>query len=653
MIPYLIDKDFDLQRLVDADGKLICDSNGLDIYVQNPYPSVPTDHGVGVLYDTTYCKATHELNGEDEIELRYPVDGALFDKLELRAVIVARVDRVRGNQPYRIYRITKPLNGIVTVYARHLAYDLAGIVVEPFTASTITAALAGLKSHAMTNNPFTFTTTRGTAANFKVTVPSAVWSLMGGQQGSLLDVYGGEYSFDGYTVSLENRVGSDNGASVRYGVNMTDLEQDANCADCYTGVVAFWQGEDGVVYSPVVSAAGTYGYVKILSVDMSDKWEEMPTVAQLSAAASTYITENNIGVPKVSWTVGFVPLDMTEEYKDIAMLERADLGDTVSVKFERLGVDATARVNAIEWNVLLDRYISVELGSVKNNIADTIVAQAREIASVPTRAEVKSLAEQISETLTNAILGANGGSVRFLDTNGDGEPDTLYIADNPDPAQAVNVWRFNYQGWGASTNGYNGPFTLGATVGGGLLANFVTAANLVAGTIQSADGQTFVLDLDNGTLTMNGYASKTELATSGGTTINGGNIITGQLSADRIHGGTLTVGGLDDIDGKITWKNSSGETIGSINRENINLIGTYVASKVYGMLSDAAYQISCGNPPYYHGMVYLGLNSFTDVSTAYGRLDLGNESGTNITLNGNTGRIDCKSLYINGQQITP
>ena len=243
--------------------------------------------------------------------------------------------------------------------------------------------------------------------------------------------------------------------------------------------------------------------------------------------------------------------------------------------------------------------------------------------------------------------------VQYFDTNGDGEPDTLYIADNPDPSQAVNVWRFNYQGWGASTNGYNGPFTLGATVGGGLLANFVTAANLVAGTIQSADGETFVLDLDNGTLTMGGYASKSELSTSGGTTINGGNIITGQLSADRIHGGTLTVGGLDDIDGKITWKNSSGETIGSINRENINLIGTYVASKVFGMLSDAAYQISCGNPPYYHGMVYLGLNSFTDVSTAYGRLDLGNESGKNITLNGNTGRIDCKSLYINGQQVTP
>lgn len=65
--------------------------------------------------------------------------------------------------------------------------------------------------------------------------------------------------------------------------------------------------------------------------------------------------------------------------------------------------------------------------------------------------------------LTAAILGAKGGSVRLLDTDGDGEPDTLYIADSPDPATAQKVWRFNYEGWGASQNGYNGPFVLGAT----------------------------------------------------------------------------------------------------------------------------------------------------------------------------------------------
>lgn len=645
MIPYLIDKDFDLQRLVDADGKLICDSNGLDIYVQNPSPSVPTDHGVGVLYDTTYCKATHELNGEDEIELRYPVDGALFDKLELRAVIVARVDRVRGNQPYRIYRITKPINGIVTVYARHLAYDLAGIVVEPFTASGIQAALSGLKTHAMTNCPFTFSTTRTTTANFSVNVPSSIWSLMGGQQGSLLDVYGGEYTFDGYNVSLENHVGSDRGVSVRYGVNMTDLEQDANCADCYTGVVAYWQKEEVVVYSPVVSAAGSYGYVKILSVDMSDKWEEQPTVDQLAAAASTYITSNQVGIPKVSWKVGFVPLDMTEEYKNIAALEQVSLGDSVGVKFAKLGVDAKARVNKVEWNVLLDRYISVSLGSVKANIADTIARQTQEIAKVPTTQQVTDLAAQISKTLTNAILGAEGGSVRFLDTNGDGEPDTLYIADNPDPAQAVNVWRFNYQGWGASSNGYNGPFTLGATIDGGLMANFITAGVLNANNVIVKSSGDVGNNFGNCSVQMNGQF----------------------------------IEGIQESATKTLWK------LGSIVTQDGQKTLANGDIKLYasgtGVKTDPVIEVGgMGNMGYGFGIIlhdpYTGYSGHIDIVTSddfgpsifvfdgYGNqvFSLGETGYTtwnsadrtkNITMNNSTGEISCERLVVNGVDMTP
>ena len=82
--------------------------------------------------------------------------------------------------------------------------------------------------------------------------------------------------------------------------------------------------------------------------------------------------------------------------------------------------------------------------------------------------------------LTASILGARGGAVRLLDTDEDGVPDTLYIADDADPAQAVNVWRFNYQGWGASQNGYNGPFVLGADFsdGGTLYANNLRVANI-------------------------------------------------------------------------------------------------------------------------------------------------------------------------------
>lgn len=628
MRPYLIPKDFDLQQLCDSSGTPLFTSENLAIYVQNASPSVPTNNGIGVLSDAISCVVTHQLNGEDELKMVYPITGQFFSAIEPRAVIVADVERTRGNQPYRIYRITKPINGKVTIYARHLAYDLQGVVVEPFTASTIQAALAGLKTHAMTLNPFTFSSTRTTASTFRVNVPTSVWDLMGGQQGSLLDVYGGEYTFDGYNITLEPRVGADNGVSVRYGVNMTDLTQDENIASCYTGVVAYWSNEeDGVVYSPVVSVAGTYGYVKILSVDMSDKWEEKPTVAQLSAAASAYIAANEIGVPKVSWTVGFVPLDTTEEYKHLAILERVSIGDTVTVKFEKLGVDASARVNKIVWDVLLDRYDSVSLGSVKNNIADTIAAQAREIASIPTKTEVKSLAAQISTALTKAILGADGGSVRFIDTNNDGVEDTLYIADNEDPTQAVKVWRWNYEGWGASSNGYDGPFTLGATVGGGLLANFVTAANLVAGTITSADGQTFVLDLDNGTLDMSG---------------------------------TLTLGGNNNVNGKLIILNANGQPIAESDWMGISFYsGLSQADKhIVQRIGRNGFNVNFSpNGDGQSAGSAVAISGSYSGTTGYGSISVGTvtsgATSPQITLDGETGRIDCKELYINGVQVTP
>ena len=112
-------------------------------------------------------------------------------------------------------------------------------------------------------------------------------------------------------------------------------------------------------------------------------------------------------------------------------------------------------------------------------------------------------------------MGATGGAARLLDTDGDHWPDTLYIADDPDPAKATKVWRYNYEGWGASENGYNGPFVMGATFDNGILADFIRAgtlnANLIrAGVLQSADGS-FRLDLNSGALFVGGYATSQEV----------------------------------------------------------------------------------------------------------------------------------------------
>lgn len=454
------------------------------------------DNGLGVLADAMSCKVTQELNGQYELELRYPVGGIHYKEIALRAILRATVGPDGKMQPFRVYRIVPGISGTAAIYARHIAYDLGGYVVSPFTAADAPSAVAAIKSHAMpTDFPFALTTDKTTVATMAVTVPSSAWGLLGGQRGSLLDVYGGEYEFDEWAVRLLTRRGADRGVSVRYGKNLTDLTQDASCANCYTGVVPYWRSNDVTVTAAPVYAEGDFGYTRLMPLDLSSNFEQQPTQAQLQAAAASYIKQNRIGAPAVSWDVKLALLAQSSGYEDVAFLEQIYLGDTVGVYFHRLGVDAKARVNKIIWDCLLDRYDSVALGSVKANIAATIAGQQKEIDAKPS----VSLVEQISSSLAAALLGANGGSVRLLDTNRDGEPDELYIADDPDPTKAKKVWRFNYEGWAASSTGYNGPYTMGATIAGGIQAWMITAAHLIAGTIASEQGN-FLINLDGGTI---------------------------------------------------------------------------------------------------------------------------------------------------------
>lgn len=454
------------------------------------------DNGLGVLADAMSCNVTQELNGQYELELRYPVGGIHYGEIALRSILRATVGPDGKLQPFRVYRIVPGVNGTAAIYARHIAYDLGGYVVSPFTAADAPSAVAAIKSHAMpTDFPFALTTDKTTVAAMDVTVPSSAWGLLGGQQGSLLDVYGGEYEFDEWAVRLLARRGANRGVSVRYGKNLTDLTQDASCANCYTGAVPYWRGNGITVTAAPVYAEGDLGYSRLMPLDLSSSFEQQPTQAQLQAEAAAYIKRNQIGVPAVSWDVKLALLSQASGYEDVAFLEQIYLGDTVGVYFHRLGVDAKARVNKIVWDCLLERYDSVALGSVKANIAATIAGQQKEIDAKPSTA----LVEKISSSLAAALLGANGGSVRLLDTNGDGEPDELYIADDSDPTKAKKVWRFNYEGWAASSTGYNGPYTMGATIAGGIQAWMITAANLVAGTIASQQGN-FLINLDGGTI---------------------------------------------------------------------------------------------------------------------------------------------------------
>ena len=446
------------------------------------FPSTATEfktQGLGVLTDAISCTVTEERNGAFELTMQYPDTGVHFDEITDRCIIYAIPSPYRAPQPFRIYRITRPMDGIIMVYAQHITYDLSGVPLNPFTAINAPDALSKLSLNAAVDSPFIFWTDKSTVASFAVSTPSSTRSVLGGSSGSILDVYGGEYEWDGFTVRLYGHRGYDNGVVISYGKNLTDIEQDRNISNVATGIYPYWTNAEGALVTcdpKIVNAPGTYDFTRVVPVDFSNDFETQPTPEQLQARAGKYVEDNKIGIPKTSITASFVQLEQFPEYEDLALLEKCDLCDTVTIRYPQLGVEAKAEIVKIETDVLLERYNSVEIGDVRTNIADTIVGQQQEIKQKPSETYLREAVLALTET----ILGASGGAVRLLDTNNDGIPDTLYIADDPDPTKARNVWRFNHEGWGASDNGYNGPFSYGATLKNGMVADFITAGTLNA-----------------------------------------------------------------------------------------------------------------------------------------------------------------------------
>ena len=508
-----------------------------------------TTGGIGKLIDAGSCIVTEERNGSYELEMTYPITGHLYDEIKQRSIIFAKPSPAQSEQPFRVYRITKPLNKVVTIYAAHISYDLSGIPVKNFTSQSVQAALTALTTSSVISNPFTFWSDKTNSGVMEIETPTPCRTILS----NILDVYGGEYEFDKYTVKLHSLRGFDNGVSIKYGKNLTDLEQDENCSNVYTGVLPYWTGNETTVSGSVVNAPGTYDFTRILPVDFTSDFEEQPSTAQLDNAATNYISDNNIGIPEVNLTVSFVHLNQTEEYKNLGIFERVELGDTIKVEFAAMGVSSTARCVKTVYNTLLERYDNVELGEVKKSLADTISSQTSSIIDISKNSGVSSAVKAAIMAASEAITGQKGGSVILHDTRGGNKPNELLFLDNDDISQAQKVWRFNLSGFGYSSNGYEGPYTTAITRDGSIVADFITtgsmdAARITAGILKSKDGR-FLIDLTANTITMKNPSGNTvfafdgngNLTISGNITATSGSIAGFTIYGDRLQGGNCTL----------------------------------------------------------------------------------------------------------------
>lgn len=472
-----------------------------------------TTLGLGVLSDCQKCTVTESRNGEYILEMDYPISGANFEQIKNDTIVLAKGNDKHQEQPFRVTRISKPIGGIVSIQAEHITYKTRDLVIEPFSAGSAAEAVIGMNNNSVGYNPFMLTTDKDTIAQFTVTQPQSYRELMGGTRGSLLDVYGGEYEYDRFNIYLRGSRGNNKGVIIEYGKNLTDLKQDESIANLITAVYPFWRdGESNLVSLPektieVDNPQSIFPRIQVL--DLSGEFEEAPTEDELRDAAQSYVDSTDLKTPSVSITASFEYLWQMEEYKDdptykaIAALERVNLCDVVTVRFAALGVDATAKIVSVTYNVLLEKYDRVEIGESRTNLTSTLAEQQSALGEVPTTTEL----QQAINNATNQITGATGG---YIVLDPPKNPQRILIMDTPDKATATRVWQWNLNGLGYSNSGINGPYGIAMTQDGAIVANYITAGTLTANIIKAG-----ILSSLNGVTSLN--MSTGELVVTDGT----------------------------------------------------------------------------------------------------------------------------------------
>lgn len=482
-----------------------------------------TSQGICRLADAVDCFVTEERNGIYECELKYPIDGLYFEEIFEGRLIGATHDDNGDIQPFEIYKHSAPIDGIVTFYAHHLSYRLRNHILVPFHASSCTEAMSVMKAKSLNYCPFNFFTDVSTLGNFDVEYPVSIKSRLAGDGDSILNLYGpGEFKYDKWNVSFLESRGVDHGVEIRYGKNLTDITREYDESEVYTAIVPYWYKEDadGIKHLVMLDQYGiiindsddiqhiywTNANDEVLldsqgnatefssenliyaPLDLSSEFDDEPTQAQLATRAMQIFNAAQPWLATDNIKISFIALWQTPEYENYAPLEKVSLCDIVHVIHTRIGVMVDAEVIKTVYNVLLDRYNEIELGSPLASYADEIQndtqAALKEIQKQLRRSVTADYVNEKIGNATDKITGGLGGYVKVT-LNADGEPQEILIMDHPSTETAVNVIRINQAGIGFSQSGYQGPFNSAWLIDGTFDAQVINVINLAATVIRT------------------------------------------------------------------------------------------------------------------------------------------------------------------------
>lgn len=463
--------------------------------------------GIAVLKPVS-CIVHEEKNGDFSLEMVVSED----DELCKEERIVYAPTPKNGNQPFRIYDVETQIGAEKRVKARHIFYDLLDNFLEDVRPTGNGAfALQRLLNETQYPSGFTGTSDIETSATAYWEMKNPVEALIGTDENSFVNRWGGVADRDKFTVTMRKNGGRDNAVRIRYGKNLESCGLHCNYENIVTRIMPTGLKADGQTLLKLPEKyvdsehLNDYNAPKVLRVHYSnikvgenegDYKTETEACAALRAAAKAEF-ENGADLPEITGSISVVDLRQTREYEAVKSLETIYPFDTLEVELPAdNGTMSLVSVNmqAYDYDCTTERYTKITIGE-QNYVGDLVKTVLKKVSDTLSEEGIASLPDRVQKA-TELITTALGGYVVKRENE-------LLIMDTKDPKTASRVWRWNLNGLGYSKTGYDGPYALAMTMDGQINADFITvgtlSANLIKGGILMSKNGASWINMDNGT----------------------------------------------------------------------------------------------------------------------------------------------------------
>ena len=367
------------------------------------------NNGLGALTEAMFSQVTEERNGIFELSVVYPMSGKLYDRISEHMLLKVKPNKVDDPHVFRIYSLQiDSIAQTVSIDASTKSNELVNNLVKDLAIEDTTpqVALDLMKQFLVLPTDYDFISDITSSNSTRWTNRNPLNCIVG-EEGSLVDVFGGEIKRGNRTIWLYANRGVDNPNIIRHGKNLQGFTVEYSTKGMTTAILPYFNekieesSETQMVYGDIVYSqyANNYPFLYLVAMDYSSE-EEVTNLATLNTKASQYFTEHNgIDTPSMSATVDMQDLSDSSEYKRFKSLENIQLCDTVTVYSKKHNVNLTAKVTKIIFDTLLEKNVSLELGSVRTSLTDSIKQGYTET--------IQDLQQNIYQTIETAANGKN------------------------------------------------------------------------------------------------------------------------------------------------------------------------------------------------------------------------------------------------------